>query len=106
MIIVDAPGTLLEWSRNWEPRWRRLSIEAGLRLPEKPAINKAVVTLETESHVASVTVWGSGTLEFIVLELATQREVIMMDKEYRTARELLILLDDCAGAFSSLVRTT
>jgi hypothetical protein len=76
-----------------------------LRLPEGPDLNKAVATLETPTHAASVTVWGSGTLEFIVLELATQSEVVMSDREYGTAEELRSLLDDCAASFGSLVRS-
>jgi hypothetical protein len=105
MTNVDAPNVLQQWFAEWDPRWRSQSIRAGLRLPDGAGLNKAVATLEAPTHVGSVTVWGGGTLEFIVLELATRSEVIMSDKEYRTAQELQSLLDGCADSFSGIVRS-
>jgi hypothetical protein len=105
MTKVDAPSAVRQWVSDWNPRWMSLSIRADLRLPEEPELNKAVATLEAPTHVASVTAWGTGTLEFIVLELATQSEVIMSDKEYGTADELRSLLDECANSFNGLIRS-
>lgn len=105
MTNIDAPTALQEWFSGWDLRWRSQSIKVGLRLPDGLSLNKAVATLEAPTHVGSVTVWGGGTLEFIVLELATQTEVVMSDKEYQTAGELRRLLDECADSFSSLIRS-
>ena len=104
MTNVDAPKAVQEWVSDWNQRWRSLSITVNVRLPEEPGPNKAVATLEGSTHVASITVWGTGTIEFILLNVSTQSEVVISDKEYSTAEELRSLLEECASTFNTFVR--
>jgi hypothetical protein len=99
MSGVDAPGAVAQWFADWKPRLRTLAIEATLKLPQEPDLNKAVATLESSTHVASITAWGAGTLEYIVLDVPRQTEVVMWDKEFGTVAELRLLLDECADSF-------
>ena len=74
-----------------------------MRLSEDSELNKAVVTLDAATHLASVTVWGNGMLEFIALELATAVEANITDRECFSVEELRVLLDDCGASFAALV---
>lgn len=102
MEKIDSPAEVRKWYLDRSHAWTAQSITAHLKLPERSDLNKAVVTLETPTHVGSVTVWGGGTLEFIVLELATKNETLINDKEYDTPEELRQLLDECSRIFSRL----
>jgi len=106
MTNIDAPSVVRKWFSDWTPHWHARSIAAELRLSDEPATNKAMVGLEVSTHVASITAWGSGMLEFIVLELASKTEVIMSDNEYRTAEDLRKALDDCADSFDRILGAT
>ncbi len=74
-----------------------------LRLPNAPNLNKATAAFETRTHVASVTVWGTGMVEFIVLDLATNQEAIVSDTECESVESLWRLLDDHIRDFLALV---
>jgi hypothetical protein len=78
--------------------------EVGVRVAEEAAVDKAVATISSPSHVASATVWSSGTLEFIVLDVTARQEVIMLDRTYSTDEELQALLDECMQGFVSLAQ--
>jgi hypothetical protein len=47
-----------------------------------------------EQQVSSITIWGIGMVEFIVLAPATNQETIVSDKECGSAESLWRLLDD------------
>lgn len=82
MITCDAPVLLREWFAANRQLFQDNEIGANLRLPTNGEnLNKAIVTLETKTHVASITVWGTGMFEFIVLDIAAQNEVIVRDRE-------------------------
>jgi hypothetical protein len=100
---VDVQRVLGLWFSEWEPQWKSHSIGAELRLPDGAGLNKAVVTLQTPTHVASATAWGAGTLEWIVLELPTKRDVVIADEQFKTEDELRGLLDACANSFVALI---
>jgi hypothetical protein len=106
---VDVSSVLKEWFSDWGPRWRILSINAELRLPDQAENeNKAAARLETPTHVASVTAWGIGpveigTLELIVMDLGTQSEVISRNDEFETHDELRRLLNECGETLAALM---
>lgn len=102
MATVNAPSALRQWVSDWETRWRAKGIHVALRVSQDDRLNKAVTTLEAAGHVASVTVWGEGTIEYIVLDVSTNSEVVMWDKEFDAAAELRLLLDECAASFVAL----
>jgi len=85
MITCDAPNLLRDWFKGQQQILHDRNTDAKIRLPsEQNDLNKAIVTLETKSHVASITLWGSGMLEFIVLDIAAQNEVVVADQELNT----------------------
>jgi hypothetical protein len=102
MNNTNAPEEMRRWFHVQETDWRARRIEAQLRLPDRPDLNKAVCTFETATHVGSLTAWGAGTVEFIVLDLRTNSEVISRDVEYVTAEELRTLLNECAAEFERI----
>jgi hypothetical protein len=80
-----------------------LGIEVILRLPpEGENLNKACASLENKTHVASITIWGTGMLEFIVLDLMSKEEVIVEDKELESISGMKLELDNCLKKFLSL----
>ncbi len=91
------------WFADWEQQWRSLDVQARLILPSEARLGKVAVTLDRHSHAASLTVWGGGTFEFIVLDVAAQQEVVMEDREFVTLEDLRQLLDDSAESFRRLL---
>lgn len=104
MNTADLVTELEHWFRANERRWREASVRAELHLSSDPEIVKAAVTLETTSHVASITVWGHCMMmEFIVMDVAKQQDpVVVLDKECPGARQLRELLERCADEFAAL----
>ena len=99
MADIDVPAVLREWASNL----RAETVRVGFSLPAESDANKAAVTLETPTHVASIRVWGNGMIEFIVLDTRQREEVIMWDKEYTSLEQLQELLDSCIESFSRLI---
>jgi len=65
-----------------------------LRLPQPPESgNKAVLLIELSKYVGSLTVWGSGTVEWLVLNAESSEIVIASDQEFCSKERLFQLLD-------------
>lgn len=96
-------GLVRAWFSEWEPRWRSLSVQPQLKVPADARLSKVVATLDGPSHAASLTVWGGGTVEFIVLNVVSQQETVMADYEFDTPEALRRLLDDAAESFRRIV---
>jgi hypothetical protein len=77
-------------------------MKVRLKLPEQKSLSKAVITLETPSYVGSATVWGGGTLEIVILDLAAKREVLFRHSDYNTSDEMRLVLDDYLRSFVEL----
>jgi hypothetical protein len=89
MIACDSPKLLSDWFEGLGHAFKAHNTNALLRLPEgQEDLNKAIVTLETKSHVGSITLWGSGMLEFIVLDIFSQNEVIVADRELNSIEDI------------------
>jgi hypothetical protein len=99
MNKANAPEEMTSWFALRQHFWPSREIQVRLRVPENPGLNKAVCTFETATHVGSLTAWGAGTVEFIVLDLRTNSEAVSGDVEYGTADELRALLNECAAEF-------
>jgi hypothetical protein len=103
MIEIDSPNELRNWFSDKNHIWAEQSIAANLELPDDSDLNKAIVTLEVPEYIGNVTVWGSGTLELIVLDRAAKKEVLFRHREYSSPEELRLLLDEYLRAFSNLL---
>ena len=101
---VNVTSAARRWFAEWQQKWRERSVSADLKSQESP-VKKATVTLESPTRVASVTAWETGTVEFIVLELETQKELVIEDKEFQTAEELREVLEKCASTFDRLMQS-
>lgn len=104
MSVVNAPDELRAWYESRESAWQLKAMTTRLRLPDAPGQNKATITIETPGHVASITVWGTGATEFIILDSATHQEAAVADRGYDSKESLWSLLDDCMRDLSALVR--
>ena len=104
MSRFNAPDELRRWYEARQEKLRADAIAAQLRLPNTPDLNKAGATFETRAHIASITVWGTGMVELIVLDSASNREVIVSDKECGSVESLWRLLDDHIRELAVLVR--
>lgn len=104
MNTANPSQEMREWFAKHELGWTKQRITAQLRLPQQSDIAKAVTTLESPTHVGSLTVWGTGTIEFIVLDTKTKLEVVSRNSEYVTERELQQLLDNCAAEFERIAK--
>jgi hypothetical protein len=70
---TNTSETMRSGFATQEPGWLSRQVRAQLRLPDEPEFNKAVCPFETAPYVGSVTAWGTGTVEFMVLDLRTSR---------------------------------
>ena len=103
MNVANAAREMQNWFARYELGFKDRRITARLWLPSTPGLDKATTTLETPTHVASLTAWGNGTVEFAVIDTETKADVISRDNEYATAAELLEILDGCVRDFERLV---
>jgi hypothetical protein len=100
MITYDAPVLLRQWFDGQQQTFRNHHTNANLSLPsDEENLNKAIVTLETKSHVASITLWGSGMFEFIILDVAARAEVVVADREFNTLESIRDELDKSLSEF-------
>ena len=104
MIELNAQAELAKWFSDHRPEFQARGFEAKLRLPDSSDVNKAVATLEGPSHVASITVWGNGMVEFVVLDVVSLRDAVIWDRECTDADQLHSLLDQCSESLSELTR--
>jgi hypothetical protein len=104
MNRFNAADELRRWHEARQKSWQARGIAIQLKLPNRPDLNKATMTFEARTHVASITVWGTGMVEFIVLDSATNQEAIVSDKECDSAESLWLLLDDHVRDLIALVR--
>jgi len=104
MNRLNAPDELRRWFEARAETLRADAIATQLRLPGTQDLNKATITFEARTQLASITVWGTGMVEFIVLDAATNQEAVVSDKECDTAESLWRLLDDHVGDLIALVR--
>jgi hypothetical protein len=104
MNRFNAADELHRWHEASHQSWQAHGIAVQLKLPNTPDLNKATITFEAPTHVASITVWGTGMVEFIVLDSATNQESIVSDKECDSAESLWLLLDNHVRDLTALVR--
>jgi hypothetical protein len=102
--IVHAPTSVTSWFAAREDAWRRNRVAAQVRSSTDVSINKAGITLEAVSLAATITVWGNGMLEFIVLDTVLKQERIVRDVEFKDPAELRQLLEECSEVFENLRR--
>ncbi|HEY6984514.1 MAG TPA: hypothetical protein VH375_00415 [Rhodanobacteraceae bacterium] len=100
---VAAAWVLRAWTAKQERRWSTLAISSRVRSVQRQGMDKAVLTLRTTMHEASVTVWPNRTFEFIVLEYASKRETVSRSGAYAADSELHERLDNCVTEFEDIV---
>jgi hypothetical protein len=102
MTDVDVRSAMAKWFSDGNARWRSRSITTDLQVASD--IDKAIAVFETPTHAGTITAWGGveqGTIELIVMDLATKAEEIR-NEEYSTTDELRTRLDTFAEAFLAL----
>jgi hypothetical protein len=105
MERIDSSGELRRWSSTQDRLWTAQSIKSQLKVLESPELSKATVALEAPNGLAIITVWGSGTLEIIVLDPCTRKEVLFRHREFGSSEELRLILDEYSRAFVLLIGT-
>lgn len=104
MINIDARGLLEWWHGAHAVEWAAAGVSAVFRKTEPYDLDKALVALSAPSHVASITLWGNGMVEFIVLDVGTKETVISEDVECNSEAEVTTTLDRCRDAFARMTR--
>jgi hypothetical protein len=101
MELANVPAEMRSFYLSRENKWKDKNIIANLRMAHPTDINKSAITLERSPIVGSLTAWGTGTVEFIVIDTRTGEEVVSRDIEYTTEEKLRQLLEECAIQFEN-----
>jgi hypothetical protein len=100
-MVLNAPHELSEWFSGINQRALSLRIEAKLKVPQKgQPINKACVTLEYQHLLGSITAWGAGTFEFIIVDGQSREDLVSRNLVFATSQELWSFLE---GSFTDFV---
>ena len=101
-MAIDAPHDLSKWFSGIKQRQLSAEIELKLKIPEtEPWINKACVTLEYQNLLGSMTAWGAGTFEFIVVDGQSGKDLVSRNLVFGTSQELWSFLDSSFIEFCS-----
>ena len=98
MLETELRNVMQAWFAEWEPRWKEIPVWSKLILSDRRELNKAGAHLKAQGHLCSITVWGRGTLEFIILDTSTSRETVI-DEEFESADDLRSKLNDFSRQF-------
>ena len=101
-MLFSAPAVLREWvaTHDFEGYDRH-----DLQLPSSPdENNKAGLGLVCGRHIASFTVWGQGTTEWIVIDGNTGKEVVVEDAAFKTPAEIHCYLTSVIESLGRLPR--
>lgn len=94
MISFDAPKELNRWLDGSLTKIREKGVEVEVRRPsEADRFNKAMVGLSAEPLLCSLTVWGNGMIELIIVNSVTKQDLIFEDIECSSKIEVLEMLD-------------
>ena len=104
MTSVDARARLRGWFNANANHWCGGAIVATLKVTLPTEANKALVEFVADTHIASITLWENGMLEFIVLDLGTKEFVISEDIECNSLDEVESNLNTCLSRIESLTR--
>jgi hypothetical protein len=88
--IIDE---FVRWYSVGLERFARDAVMIELRKSDLPDLNKAGVNLETDYLVASITIWGWGDLEVIVVCKRTKETILADDLSVTSAEELQRVLE-------------
>ena len=92
--MIDASKELKQWLCENITILENSHISYELRLPSKEDdINKSALVLDAAPLLSSLTIWGSGMTEFIVLNGDNGEDVISIDHECKTPAEVISFLD-------------
>src|SRR5258706_1623152 len=79
---------LIQWHEDHVERFRENAVTTELRKSDIPDLNKAGVNFEPAYVVASITIWGWGDFEVIVMCKRTKETILADDLEISSPHEL------------------
>lgn len=100
---INCSQELKRWHALHAGDWADRKIIAQLKTSEDHALNKAVVTFDNGAYLASVTAWGTGTVESIILDLQDGVEIRSYDFEFDSLSTLREILDGHKDAYINLL---
>lgn len=89
--ICSAPSELKQVCS--EAKFDGMFDRFELRLPIDVAVNKAALLFEHGQYLASFTVWGAGTIEWIVVDGNSGDVLTSVDEEFASTEDLRRHLD-------------
>lgn len=101
---IQASLILQDWLERNRTTILRAGIKFELRLQsEKDTFNKAALTLDARSMLASLTVWGNGMVEYIVVNGDSGDDISSTDVECKDECDLDEKLDGFLLNFRELI---
>jgi hypothetical protein len=92
-LEINCSEELSRWHCLRASYWAKHGIIVRLKTSEDHSLNKAVITFEGDKYLASVTAWGTGTVESIIFDLARDVEIRSDDFEFDSLSALREILD-------------
>jgi len=101
---IEAPLIVKEWLNEHRAMMLKEDINVELRLPpENDTLNKATIRLDANSILASLTVWGSGMVEYIVMHGESDDDIESTDVECVNRQDVAEKLDSFFQDFLKLI---
>lgn len=101
---IQAPTLLKAWYEANTDTMQRQGIKVELRLPlESDGLNKAALALEAEPLLGSLTIWGTGMLEYIVMQGETGDDIFSSDVECKSESEISETMNGFLENFQDLI---
>jgi len=101
---IQAPLFLKTWLESNQVMMQQEGIKFELRLPsEKDNLNKAALALDADSLLASLTIWGNGMIEYIVMNCESDEDIYSTDIECKNEQQLCEKLNVFLHNFKDLI---
>lgn len=102
---IQAPLFLKIWFESNQAMMQQEGIKLELRLPsEEDNLNKAALALNADPLLASLTIWGNGMVEYIVVNCDSDEDIFSTDIECKNEQQLSEKLDVFLQNFKGLIK--
>lgn len=92
-IEKEMIDVFMRWHNDNAQRFRDDSILSESRRSELPDLDKAIIEFENENVIASITIWGWGDFEVIVMCKRTKQAILAEDIKIQSPAEVPRALD-------------
>lgn len=99
--FFSSPKVMSAWFKDLALKSHAFKCE--LRLPsEESSINKSAAFFDSGAYLASLTVWGNGTGEWILFDVNLEKEIEVNNFEFHSESELVLLMNSFINRLATI----